>query len=329
MASTSPPYSTVHSPVESSSQTYQQSYSDRPSSSTSQTYYSESNSLYAPHQHRQLHSSGDAPLPSSITSIANSFPLALSLPLPESSSLTHFETQTITLRTLTTHYLPIYSEALRLVRIYLEQAPWFFGAVTQRQIEEEILPLWYEEAAALATSPPQQQKQASSSPGAQSPTDNSSSRNTSLSPSITTTSIGTSGQIRVGNSHDLAILFMLFCFGSLTDVNLPSPPDNIPAERFYQLTKASLTLDPQAGAGEFCNINFISFFNIPPTPDAKSFRNGVFERPPSVTTVQALSLMAIYEGICSGENSIESTWALMGLACKLAQSVSFFLSLLV
>jgi hypothetical protein len=33
--------------------------------------------------------------------------------------------------------------------------------------------------------------------------------------------------------------------------------------------------------------------------------------------------MAIYEGICSGENSIESTWALMGLACKLAQSVSF------
>jgi hypothetical protein len=67
---------------------------------------------------------------------------------------------------------------------------------------------------------------------------------------------------------------------------------------------------------------------LPPTLqnkiiDAKSFRNGVFERPPSVTTVQALSLMAIYEGICSGENSIESTWALMGLACKLAQSVSF------
>ena len=34
--------------------------------------------------------------------------------------------------------------------------------------------------------------------------------------------------------------------------------------------------------------------------------------------------MAIYEGIRSGENSIESTWALMGLACKLAQSVSCF-----
>ena len=81
--------------------------------------------------------------------------------------------------------------------------------------------------------------------------------------------------------------------------------------------------------GSHTNNNLRSFFNIPPPTskniDAKSFRNGVFERPPSVTTVQALSLMAIYEGICSGENSIESTWALMGLACKLAQSVSFFI----
>lgn len=33
-------------------------------------------------------------------------------------------------------------------------------------------------------------------------------------------------------------------------------------------------------------------------------------------------MMAIYEGMCSGENSIETTWALMGLAGKLAQSVS-------
>ena len=38
--------------------------------------------------------------------------------------------------------------------------------------------------------------------------------------------------------------------------------------------------------------------------------------------MQTLSLIAIYEGICSGENSIEITWALMGLACKLSQSAS-------
>ena len=163
-------------------------------------------------------------------------------------------TQPITVHILTTYYLPIYSEALRLVRIYLEQAPWFFGAVTRRQIEEEMLPLWYEEAAALASSPPQQQqKQASSSPGAQSLTENSPPRNTSSSPSTTSSAPGqTQSQPRVGNSHDLALLFIIFCFGSLTDVDLPSPPDNIPAERFYQLTKVSLTLDPQAGVGEFC-----------------------------------------------------------------------------
>ena len=211
-----------------------------------------------------------------------------------------------------------------------------------------MLPLWYEKAAALVSSPPQQRKHASSSPGAQTPTDSSPPRNTSLSPSITTTSTGTSGQPqpRIGNSHDLALLFMIFCFGSLTDVNLPSPPDNIPADRFYQLTKVSLTLDPQAGAREFfffcfptififflegshTNDNFHFLLTLPTNIDAKSFRNGVFERPPSVTTVQALSLMAIYEGMCSGENSIESTWALMGLACKLAQSVSFSSSFII
>jgi hypothetical protein len=95
-----------------------------------------------------------------------------------------------------------------------------------------------------------------------------------------------------GTAHELALLFVIFCFGSLTDMALPPAPDNPEAEHYYQLTKAALGLEP------------------------------VLERPPSVATVQALSLMGIYEGLCSGENSIESTWALMGLATKLAQSVS-------
>jgi hypothetical protein len=98
-----------------------------------------------------------------------------------------------------------------------------------------------------------------------------------------------------GGAHDLALLFVIFCFGALTDMELPAAPDNVEAEQFYQLTKASLTLEP------------------------------ILERPPSVATVQTLSLMAIYEGLCSGENSIESTWTLMGLATKLAQSVAIFL----
>lgn len=48
----------------------------------------------------------------------------------------------------------------------------------------------------------------------------------------------------------------------------------------------------------------------------------VLDRPPSVTTIQTLALLAIYQGLVSGENSIESTWGTFGLATKLAQSVS-------
>lgn len=124
--------------------------------------------------------------------------------------------------------------------------------MTARQLHEEILPLWYSEAPAPPTSAP----------------------------------------LAKGSAHDLALLFVLFCFGTLTDMELPPAPDNPEADRWLQLTKAALTLEP------------------------------VLDRPPSVATVQALSLMAIYEGLCSGENSIESTWALMGMATKLAQSVS-------
>ena len=185
-----------------------------------------------------------------MTSLAASFPLLPSLPPPESSSsLTHSQTQPITLHTLTIYYLPIYTEALRLVHIYLDQAPWFFGAVTRRQIEEEILPLWYEEAATLMPSPQQQQLQ--SGPGAQTRASNSPPSNTSSPSTPATPATQLKYRPRVGNSHDLALLFMILCFGSLTDTNLPSPPDNIPAERFYQLTKVSLSMDPQASPGEF------------------------------------------------------------------------------
>jgi hypothetical protein len=93
-------------------------------------------------------------------------------------------------------------------------------------------------------------------------------------------------------SHELALLFMTFCFGAYTDVSLAPAPENPDAERYFQLSRAALSIEP------------------------------VLERPPGVATVQTLSLMAIYLGMCSGENSIESTWALMGMATKFAQSVS-------
>ncbi len=55
---------------------------------------------------------------------------------------------------------------------------------------------------------------------------------------------------RTGTSHDLALLFMIFCFGSLTDMNLPAPPDNPLSDKFYQLSKVALTLDPNASPGK-------------------------------------------------------------------------------
>jgi Fungal specific transcription factor domain len=186
-------------------------------------------------------------LPSSIAQLSNVFPLASNI-------------HATSLDALLQSHLPSWSNACRLCDLYLEQAPWFFGAVTKRQLHEELLPVFYTEA-----------------PVPVSPIDLTATAAKPTSPK--------------GTAHDLALLFVIFCFGTLTDVGLPSAPDNAEAEQYYQLTKAALTIEP------------------------------VLERPPSVATVQTLALMAIYEGLCSGENSIESTWALMGMATKLAQSV--------
>jgi hypothetical protein len=118
------------------------------------------------------------------------------------------------LSTLVNHFLPNSNQASRLVQLYLQQAPWFFGAVTEKQIEEEIMPMWFEDVA----------------------------------PSGSTLPVS---KPRSGTSHDLALLFMLFCFGSLTDMDLPAPPDNAISDKFYQLAKSALTLDPNAPAGDY------------------------------------------------------------------------------
>lgn len=160
----------------------------------------------------------DAPLSENVATVARAFPLAPSIPLPTTAPFPNPH-EPITFATLLTHYLPPYHEAARLVRLYLEQAPWFFGAVTEKQIEQEVMPMWYEKDLSLDN--------ASSLPGT------------------------TVSKQRAGTSHDLALLFMLCCFGSLTDMNLPAPPDNPMSDKFYQLTKVALTLDPNASAGTF------------------------------------------------------------------------------
>ncbi|TEB32701.1 hypothetical protein FA13DRAFT_1662397 [Coprinellus micaceus] len=204
-----------------------------------------------------------------VANLAANFPLASSMYRPG-----------IDVEYVVNTYIPSWQDATRLAQLYLEQAPWFFGAVTKRQLEEEILPAWYKEAPRPMNP---------STPGglptsAASPTPSSSSNGHG-------DRYGPSSPTSKGNAHDLALLLMIFCYGSLTDMSMPAAPDNNEAEHFYQLSKVCLTIEP------------------------------VLERPPSVATVQTVSLMAIYEGICSRENSIESTFVLFGLATKLAQSI--------
>jgi len=45
-----------------------------------------------------------------------------------------------------------------------------------------------------------------------------------------------------------------FMLTALMDINFPSPPDNMPAEKFYHLMKAAQTLDP-------ASMDIFSFIN--------------------------------------------------------------------
>ncbi|KAJ3822412.1 fungal-specific transcription factor domain-containing protein [Lentinula raphanica] len=232
-------------------------------------------------------------LPEFISHLSQSFPLPTSQPIPN-------------LEYLVDTFLPPWPEASRLCNLYLEQAPWFFGAVTERQLLEELLPMWYAEAPRPVVAPSLDAsgtlvggRSVDTPPIVRSglgvgTMSSSSPLGTNPNPPADFPSNSSASSVpngRSGSSHDLALLFMVFCFGALTDVNLPAAPENMQSEHYYDLTKVGLNLE------------------------------GILDRPPSVSTVQALSLMGIYEGMRSAEHSIESTWALMGMATKLAQSI--------
>lgn len=90
--------------------------------------------------------------------------------------------------------------------------------------------------------------------------------------------------------HLLATLFMVLAVGALVDLTLPSC--SAEAEKYYRLGRTALSLRP------------------------------VFDSP-ELETVQAVGLMAGYHSLCTFRYTLESAWALGGLASKLAQSVRF------
>ena len=104
------------------------------------------------------------------------------------------------------------------------------------------------------------------------------------------------GQLGMGDepnimlSQRLSVMFMVLAIGCLMDIRLPSY--SIEAEKYHQLARAAL------------------------------FQNNIFDEP-TLGAVQALYLMSFYlffsdkHGTSGG-----SRWAIMGMAVKLAQSVS-------
>jgi hypothetical protein len=91
-------------------------------------------------------------------------------------------------------------------------------------------------------------------------------------------------------SHRLSIMFMVLAFGSLMDTRLPAY--NIEAEKYHQLARAAL------------------------------FQNNIFDEP-TIGAVQALYLMSFYLFFSDRHGSSGGLrWAIMGMAVKLAQSVS-------
>ncbi|TFK28831.1 hypothetical protein FA15DRAFT_664908 [Coprinopsis marcescibilis] len=88
--------------------------------------------------------------------------------------------------------------------------------------------------------------------------------------------------------HKLAVLYMVLALGALVDLTLE--PCSKEAEHYYHLTRACVSL------------------------------RSTFDSP-EIYTVQALLLMGIYHGWAGNRYTVDSSWGLISLAAKLAQSM--------
>lgn len=147
--------------------------------------------------------------------------------------------------------LPEYPRATTLCETYLENSAWVYHPLTREELIDETLTPIY----ALA-----QDKK-----------------------------MEVAGVDREIAPHTLAMLYMVFAHGALTDLTLP--PHNAEAENYFHLGRLALSLQP--------------VYDLPTTQ-----------------TIQALLLTALYYGNHGRYPTIDSAWSIMALANKLAQSVS-------
>ena len=147
--------------------------------------------------------------------------------------------------------LPEYPRATTLCETYLENSAWVFRPISREELIDETLAPVYAFA--------QGRKK------------------------------GISDIKREISPHTLAVLYMVFAHGALTDLTLP--PYNIEAENYFHLGRLALSLHP--------------VYDLPTTQ-----------------TLQALCLMAFYYGNHGRHPTLDSAWSILAVANKLAQSVS-------
>ncbi|KXN83717.1 hypothetical protein AN958_00859 [Leucoagaricus sp. SymC.cos] len=90
------------------------------------------------------------------------------------------------------------------------------------------------------------------------------------------------------SSHKLAVLYLIFALGTLVDLTLP--PYSKDAEMYHNLSRASLSL------------------------------RSIFDSP-ELATVQAIMLMAVYHQMSGKRYTLDSSWSLLSLGAKVAQSL--------
>lgn len=147
--------------------------------------------------------------------------------------------------------LPEYPRATTLCETYFENAAWSFRPITREELINEILAPVYALAQDRKKEPSEVQREVS--------------------------------------SHSLAVLYMVFAHGALTDLTLP--PYNTEAENYFYLGRLALSLHP--------------VYDLPNTQ-----------------TLQAMCLMGLYYANHGRHPTLDSAWSTMAFANKLAQSVS-------
>ncbi|KAH0840035.1 hypothetical protein J3R83DRAFT_1002 [Lanmaoa asiatica] len=147
--------------------------------------------------------------------------------------------------------LPEYPRATTLCETYLENSAWVFRPIIREELIDEILAPVYAFA--------QDRKKE------------------------------VSGVQREISPHTLAVLYMVFAHGALTDLTLP--PYNTEAENYFHLGRLALSLH--------------LVYDLPNTQ-----------------TLQALCLIAFYYANRGRHPTLDSAWSIIAFANKLAQSVS-------